>query len=95
MSETAQELDALLRAVANPHRRRILQGCWSRARTAGDLADLLDLAPASASEHLKVLRKHELVDLTINGTYRLYRTRRTTILRLRELLVAAFPMEEQ
>jgi DNA-binding transcriptional ArsR family regulator len=95
VSETAEHLDALLRAVANPHRRRILQECWSGDRTAGDLADLLDVAPATASEHLKVLRKHELVDLTINGTFRLYRARQATVLRLRELLDVAFPMEAQ
>ena len=62
--------------------------------TAGEIADLLDLAPASASEHLKVLRKHELVDLTINGTFRIYQTRRQAILRLRRLLDNVFPMEE-
>jgi DNA-binding transcriptional ArsR family regulator len=88
-------LDALLRAVANPHRRRVLQECWAGDRTAGELAELLDVAPATASEHLKVLRKHQLVDLTINGTFRLYRARQANVLRLHELLEVAFPMEAQ
>jgi len=61
--------------------------------TAGELADLLDLAPPSASEHLKVLRKHELVEQRVEGTFRIYRTRRRAVLRLRQLLEAAFPME--
>jgi DNA-binding transcriptional ArsR family regulator len=64
------------------------------ARTAGELAELLDLAPASASEHLKVLRKHGLVDLTVNGTFRIYRTRRQAVFDFRRLLEAVFPMEE-
>ena len=92
--EVEEELDDLLRALANPHRRRIVQECWSAARTAGELAELLELAPASASEHLKVLRKHGLVDLAVNGTFRIYRTRRPAVLRVRRLLDAVFPMEE-
>jgi DNA-binding transcriptional ArsR family regulator len=94
VSETEQEFDGLVRALANPHRRRIVQECWSAARSAGEIADLLDLAPASASEHLKVLRKHGLIDLTINGTFRIYQTRRQAVLRLRGLFEAVFPMEE-
>jgi DNA-binding transcriptional ArsR family regulator len=93
VSETAEELDRLLRAVANPHRRLILQECWSDDRSAGEIAQLLDLAPASTSEHLKVLRKNRLVDLTANGTFRMYRAHQPTILRLRALFEAAFPME--
>ena len=94
VSEAEPELDGLLRALANPHRRLIVQACWSAARSAGEIADLLDLAPASASEHLKVLRKHGLVDLTIDGTFRIYQTRRQTVRRLSGLLAAVFPMEE-
>ncbi len=94
VSEADQEFDGLLRALGSPHRRLIVQECWSAARSAGEIADLLDLAPASASEHLKVLRKHGLVDLTVNGTFRIYQTRRQTVLRLRGLFEAVFPMEE-
>jgi DNA-binding transcriptional ArsR family regulator len=94
VSETEEEFDGLLRALANPHRRIIVQECWSAARSAGEITELLGLAPASASEHLKVLRKHGLVDLNINGTFRIYQTRREAVLRLRGLFEAVFPMEE-
>ena len=79
--------------MANSHRRQIVRACWSVDRTAGELADVLDLAPASASEHLKVLRKHELVEQRVEGTFRIYRSRRPAVLRLRRLLETAFPME--
>jgi DNA-binding transcriptional ArsR family regulator len=36
------------------------------------LAEQLGIAPATASEHLKVLRKTGLVDLTASGAQRLY-----------------------
>jgi DNA-binding transcriptional ArsR family regulator len=95
VAETAgAELDDLLRALASPHRRQIVQECWSVECTAGELAERLGLAPASTSEHLKVLRKHGLVDLTANGTFRLYRARRERLRRLTELLDAMFSLEE-
>jgi DNA-binding transcriptional ArsR family regulator len=89
----SEELDELLRALAHPARRLIVSACWSTERTAGELAELLDLAPASTSEHLKVLRKHRLVDMRVEGTFRIYRSRPPEIARLRRLLDATFPTE--
>jgi DNA-binding transcriptional ArsR family regulator len=66
------EADELLRALAHPARRVILRRCWSRRVSAGALSDGLELAPASVSEHLKVLRKVGLVVLTAEGTFRWY-----------------------
>lgn len=69
------DLDELLRALAHPARRAILQqctGCWV---AAGDLVEELGLAPATVSEHLRVLRKTGLVELQVEGTWRRYKTR--------------------
>jgi DNA-binding transcriptional ArsR family regulator len=87
------ELDDLLRALANPHRRQIVEACWVTERTAGELAEMLGLAPASASEHLKVLRKHRLVEMRVEGTFRIYRSRPEAVARLAHLLATTFPME--
>ena len=72
----------------------ILEACWSEERSAGELADLLDLAPASTSEHLKVLRKHRFVEMRVEGTFRLYRSQPKTVVRLLRLLATTFPTEE-
>jgi DNA-binding transcriptional ArsR family regulator len=93
VSETGAELDGLLRALANPHRRLIVQACWDDEHTAGDLAERLGLAPASTSEHLKVLRKHRLVDMRVEGTFRIYRSRPEALARLSHLLETTFPRE--
>jgi DNA-binding transcriptional ArsR family regulator len=45
-----------------------------QAQAAGELAAASGLAPASVSEHLKVLRKTGLVVLDRQGRFRLYRT---------------------
>lgn len=84
-------LDELLRATASRHRRRILYEVWDRERGAGELAEELGLAPASVSEHLKVLRKTGLVTMRIDRTYRLYRACPERLHELAGLLVRAFP----
>jgi len=94
VSEIEPGLDELLRALANPHRRQIVQACWGAERTAGALSELLGLAPASTSEHLKVLRKHRLVDMRVEGTFRIYRSRPEALAQLSRLLATAFPQEE-
>jgi DNA-binding transcriptional ArsR family regulator len=85
-----EDLDELLRAMASPQRRSILQHAWVRERGAGELADRLGLAPASVSEHLKVLRKIGLVTMRVDGTYRLYRARPERLGELLRLLAQAF-----
>jgi DNA-binding transcriptional ArsR family regulator len=89
------EEDALseaLRALSHPDRRRFISACLREPRTAGDLAALSSLAPASVSEHLKVLRKSELLVLEIRGRFWLYRSNpellRAVIARLGTLLEA-------
>lgn len=81
----SDELDQLVRAVSNGTRRQILRLCAERFVSAGDIAAQVDLALASVSEHLKVLRKTELVELEREGTRWLYATNTA---RLSELLSA-------
>jgi DNA-binding transcriptional ArsR family regulator len=51
-----------------------LKTCRERAQAAGELAKLSDLALASVSEHLKVLRKTGLMRLEKRGRFWFYRT---------------------
>ena len=87
------EADELLRALAHPARREILRRCWDGPASAGTLSAALDLAPASTSEHLKVLRKSGLVVLTKEGTFRWYRADRQRVAAVGQWL-AAFPGPE-
>jgi DNA-binding transcriptional ArsR family regulator len=66
-------LDETLRALAHPARRQILELVRSRELPAGEIVAAVGLAPASVSEHLKVLRKTGLVVMTASGTWRRYR----------------------
>lgn len=76
---TSDDLDELVRAISHGTRRRILRICGDGFVSAGDIAAEIDLALASVSEHLKVLRKTGLVELERDGTRWLYRTNRDRV----------------
>jgi DNA-binding transcriptional ArsR family regulator len=65
-------LEERLRALAHPVRRRLVAACVDRPQPAGRLVELTELAPASVSEHLKVLRKTGLLVLEVRGRPRFY-----------------------
>jgi DNA-binding transcriptional ArsR family regulator len=72
--EPARTLDERLRALAHPVRRQLVAACLAEPQPAGRLVELTALAPASVSEHLKVLRKTGLLVLEVRGRFRLYAT---------------------
>ena len=62
-------------AVAEPHRRQILDLLREGERPAGELVQRLELGQPSVSKHLKVLREAELVVVRADGKQRLYALR--------------------
>ena len=64
--------DAALKALAEPHRRAILQLVSHDARSVGDIASHLDITPQAVSRHLKVLHEAGLVDERHEGTRHLF-----------------------
>jgi DNA-binding transcriptional ArsR family regulator len=68
-------VDAALRALAEPTRRRILRLVRDRERTAGDIATHFDVSRPAVSQHLRVLEDARLVSVRRDGTRRWYRAR--------------------
>ena len=64
--------DAALKALAEPHRRAILQLVAGRPRPVGDIASHLDITTQAVSRHLKVLHEAGLVDERREGTRHLF-----------------------
>ncbi|MEW9552662.1 ArsR/SmtB family transcription factor [Nonomuraea sp. NPDC050783] len=62
-------------ALAEPHRRQILDLLRDGERSAGDLVERLDLSQPGVSKHLKVLREAGLVAVRADGKRRLYALR--------------------
>ncbi len=54
-------LDRTLAALADPHRRRVVELLGERPRPAGELARLVGLSPPAMSRHLRTLRASGLV----------------------------------
>jgi DNA-binding transcriptional ArsR family regulator len=66
---------SLFEALAEPHRRRILDLLRVRERPVGELVDELALSQPAVSKHLRVLRDAGLVDVRADVQRRLYRVR--------------------
>jgi len=57
-------LDRTLAALADPHRRRVVDLLGQGPRRAGELAGELGLTPPAMSRHLRVLRQADLIEDT-------------------------------
>jgi DNA-binding transcriptional ArsR family regulator len=62
-------------ALAEPHRRQILDLLRGGERPAGELVKSLELSQPGVSKHLKVLREVGLVVVRAEGKQRLYALR--------------------
>jgi DNA-binding transcriptional ArsR family regulator len=58
----AQGIDATLAALADPHRRRVVELLGERPRPAGELARAVGLAPPAMSRHLRALKGCGLIE---------------------------------
>jgi len=65
-------IDQTFRALADPTRRHILRLLKDRDLAAGDLAGHFDMAFASVSHHLQVLRDSGLVQSRRDGQFIIY-----------------------
>lgn len=66
-------MDTALRAIAEPHRRRILALVRDRELSAGEIATHFEVTRPAISQHLTVLKEAGLVSERRDGTRRLYR----------------------
>jgi DNA-binding transcriptional ArsR family regulator len=58
----ATALDRTLAALADPHRRAVVNLLRERPRAAGELARAIGLAPPAMSRHLRTLRQGGIVE---------------------------------
>lgn len=62
MSADRARLDATLAALADPHRRQVVELLRERPRPAGELARTVGVSPPTMSRHLRTLRESGLVE---------------------------------
>jgi DNA-binding transcriptional ArsR family regulator len=68
-------MEAALRAIAEPNRRRILELVAEGERPAGEIAADFSISRPAVSQHLTVLKDAGLVSERREGTKRLYSVR--------------------
>ena len=56
------KVDRVLAALADPHRRRVVEVLRERPRSAGEIARAVGLNPPALSRHLRRLRKSGLLE---------------------------------
>jgi DNA-binding transcriptional ArsR family regulator len=62
--------------IAEPTRRAVLDLLATREHTAGELVDAFpEITQPAVSRHLRILRESRLVDVTAEGTRRVYTLR--------------------
>jgi DNA-binding transcriptional ArsR family regulator len=84
-------LDRTLDALADPHRRQVVELLRRRPHRAGELAAALAVRPSVMSRHLKVLRDSDVVEETsppFDARVRVYSLRSGAMAELRSWLDA-------
>ncbi|MGH2747448.1 MAG: metalloregulator ArsR/SmtB family transcription factor [Actinomycetota bacterium] len=79
-------MEAALKAIAEPNRRRILTLVRDGEMSAGDIAAHFDVTGPAISQHLKVLKEAGLVAERRAGPRRLYSLRRNGLRDIKEFL---------
>jgi DNA-binding transcriptional ArsR family regulator len=78
LNPRATQLDRTLAALADPHRRRVIDLLRQQPLRAGELAARAELSPPAMSRHLRTLRQSGLVEEDHDGfdaRVRIYRLR--------------------
>ena len=88
---TAVAPDAVLRALADPHRRQILRLVQRTELPAGQIAASFALTQQAVSQHIGVLRQAGLLTERREGARRLYALRRESLEPVRELFSEFWP----
>jgi DNA-binding transcriptional ArsR family regulator len=79
-------MEAVLRAMADEGRRRLLESLADGPATAGELATLLPIARPGVSRHLRVLREAGLVEVRQEAQRRIYALRPASLAEVDEWL---------
>ena len=83
--------DAVLRALADPHRREILRLVRHAELPAGQIAASFTLTQQAVSQHIGVLKSAGLLTERRDGTRRLYSLRHESLESVRGLLAELWP----
>jgi DNA-binding transcriptional ArsR family regulator len=83
--------DAVLRALAEPHRRAIVRMVRDEPKSVNEIAEHFDITQQAVSQHLHVLKDAGLVAVRAEGRRRLYVVRPEGLESLEAFLAELWP----
>jgi len=90
-----RQVDAALRALADPNRRSILALVRDAPLAVGDIAERVSITQQAVSHHLRVLKEAELVTESREGTRHLFAVRTDGFAAVRGYLDGFWPTQLQ
>src|SRR5258706_5721776 len=90
-ANVGETVDAALRALADPNRRRILALVRDQPRAVGEIAAQVEMSQQAVSFHLRVLRGAGLVTERHERTRHLFVVRRDGLQAVRDFLDGFWP----
>lgn len=88
-ARSTMTIDRTLAALADPHRRQVVELLRQSPRPAGELARAVGITPPAMSRHLRLLRESQIVEEAagpFDARLRIYRLKPRTIAQLRAWL---------
>ena len=83
----------VFKAIADPHRRKVLKLLRQGSRTAGELAEAFTITKGSLSHHFNVLKAAELVRCERRGQQMVYSLNTSVFEDISALVLDLFPGE--
>lgn len=81
-------LEGIFGAIADPHRRAILDLLVHEDCTAGEIARQFPISRPAVAKHLRVLERSDLIRITRRGRERVHRLNPEPLLAVRDWLAA-------
>ncbi len=85
----------LLKVIAHPARIKILEDLTEGVKCVSDFEESLDISQPNVSQHLKLLRSHDIVDFFVDGRLKCYFLKEPLIPDLLELLKKVYKKDIQ
>jgi len=76
----------LLKVIAHPVRIKILEDLVQGVKCVSDFEETLDISQPNVSQHLKLLKSHQIVDFFVDGRLKCYFLKEPLIPDMLELL---------
>ena len=76
----------LLKVIAHPVRMKILEDLTQGVKCVSDFEDSLDISQPNVSQHLAMLRTHDIIDYFVDGRLKCYFLKEPLIPDLLDLL---------